>query len=643
MELVKIEENKCIGCNSCIRVCPASEANKSYIKNDKLIVSINNEMCIACGLCIDACNHNARYFVDDTQNFFEDLKKGEKINLIVAPSFQFVRDDWKKALLWLKSLGITNVYDVGFGADITTWTLVRGIQKNIIKLPVITQPCPAIVNYIRKYKPELTKYLSNVQSPINCMVTYMKKYAGINGKIAAITPCIVKKYEFNQTKTVDYNISFENLIKYYEKSSKKDLSNEFQFNEMRGLEGVNYPIPGGLMNHVKRFVKDICIITSEGNEVYNDIDDYAEIVKKGNINNLPDIFDVLNCKNGCINGPASCLNTSCLEITKKINSIKNERIEARENQTQEGIDKQFKWFDENLKINDFFRDYNKDYIQEKQNSIALDNKTIDKIFNDLGKHEEKKRSINCGACGFDTCYEFAVSVAKNLSIPINCVQYDLENIQKESNRIIETSNKLLEMAGNLQEIFTQLNESIKIVNESTENVDKLNESNEKTMNNILVSINKFNDITNEVNNKVDDIESGVLSYKEMNETINKIAFQTNLLSLNAMIEAARAGKAGKGFAVVAEEVKTLSNNSKKAVSFADIVNNEITQSVSQIVESMDSVKQEVKKLTSLIKDMNVNIKNTINCSNDIMQTMDKVNKINDKIASILNESQELLN
>lgn len=642
MELVKVDKNKCVGCNACIRACPALEANKASIENDKAIVNLNHDMCISCGECINCCEHDSRYYNDDLNDFINDLKKGVKINLIVAPSIQFIRDDWKEILLWLKDLGINTIYDAGFGADITTWAHVRAIQKNLIKFPIITQPCPSVVSYIKKYKPELLKYLSKVQSPILCMATYIKKYTDNIGKIAALSPCIAKKEEFVFTNLVEYNVCFENLFKIFDREKSNRYRKDFEFDLMRGLEGVNYPIPGGLMEHIKRFIPDICIITGEGvQNVYKSIDEYAEIIKNNKTNDLPDIFDVLNCEYGCIEGPASGFKGMHMKIAKKIDNIRKDRINARIEQTENDIDIEFSTFDKMLNINDFIRDYSRE--KSVKTVAKVENVHIEEIFKKLDKNDELSKNFNCNACGFSTCSEFAQAVSKGLNIERNCIQYTLNEAIKEREDVIKTSEKIIKTNSMLEEIFNQLKLSIEIVNNSISNVDELNISNKKTMQDIVERMKEFNNVTKKVNNKVEDIDSGVLSYKQMNESINKIALQTNLLSLNAMIEAARAGTAGKGFAIVAQEVKSLSRNSKKAVSTADDINLKINNSVKDIINSMETVNDEVKELSELIHNMNLNINNTVECSKEIENAMNKVNEISSEIVSIIEENKCLNN
>lgn len=129
MEIINVNPENCVGCNRCINVCPV-DANKTYLNESGHSVSVvNSDVCIECGECIKACEHNARYFLDDTENFFNDLAKGEKISIIAAPAVRFNFDNWKNLLGFFKSKGVDKIYDVSFGADITTWAYLKAVKE----------------------------------------------------------------------------------------------------------------------------------------------------------------------------------------------------------------------------------------------------------------------------------------------------------------------------------------------------------------------------------------------------------------------------------------------------------------------------------------------------------------------------------
>ena len=86
MSLVKTNEN-CIGCNKCIKACSSMGANVAAEKGRGNIIDVDPDKCIACGACLDVCEHGAREYIDDVDRFFEDLKRGTRISVLIAPAF----------------------------------------------------------------------------------------------------------------------------------------------------------------------------------------------------------------------------------------------------------------------------------------------------------------------------------------------------------------------------------------------------------------------------------------------------------------------------------------------------------------------------------------------------------------------------
>lgn len=118
MELVYTND-KCIGCNKCIRACYCEGACIAVEQDGIQSIDVDPAKCIGCGACIDACQHNARAFYDDTEKFFADLQRGESISLLVAPAFRAnYMDEYEKVLGGLKRLGVNRIINVSFGADI---------------------------------------------------------------------------------------------------------------------------------------------------------------------------------------------------------------------------------------------------------------------------------------------------------------------------------------------------------------------------------------------------------------------------------------------------------------------------------------------------------------------------------------------
>ena len=135
------------------------------------VIDVDPDKCIACGACLDVCEHNAREYIDDVEQFFEDLKKGVKISVLIAPAFLAnYPKEYEAYLGMLKKLGVNRFISVSFGADITTWGYIKYITENKF-YGGISQPCPAVVGYIERYMPVSLRSLEHFSKSDDCIKT----------------------------------------------------------------------------------------------------------------------------------------------------------------------------------------------------------------------------------------------------------------------------------------------------------------------------------------------------------------------------------------------------------------------------------------------------------------------------------------
>jgi len=609
MNLIYTREEECAGCNQCIRFCPIFEANTAYKVDGKNKVKVNSDKCIHCGKCISVCEHGARDYIDDTEMFFQDLKNGKSISVLAAPAIRVNFPKYKKLFGYLKSIGVKVVYDVSVGADITTWAYMKYIKDNK-KSSIISQPCPSIVNYIERNRPDIIENLIPVNSPMICTAIYYKEYEGVNDSFAFLSPCIAKKDEISCDETkgyVSYNVTF-NKLKEYLKEHGVDLDRyeESDFKE-KSVFGFLYSRPGGLRENIEELDKSLWVRQIEGQEkVYDYLGEYKERVNSGK--SVPLVVDALNCEFGCNMGSAVGNEKMYIdEADKKYNDLKSKK-------SSKELIKLHKIYDKKLHLNDFLRKYK----SLKTSMIKLtSNAEKELIYEGLYKLTEAEKKVNCSACGYNTCDEMVQAIHNGLNIKENCMDYSKNTINIEKEKI-KTQNEEVNIA--IKEIETlsaqrekstmELKSNMEEITLSVEEIAKGSSSNVAYVEKISRDIEDMTKTVGALYEKVDSMKDKVNNFKASAEEIVQIASQTNLLSLNASIEAARAGDAGRGFSVVAQEVKNLSQMSSEVAASTVKDQNDMLKMIVDISSVADTVNAKSEKLREAIDNISAIIEET---------------------------------
>ncbi len=643
MSIIGLKKEKCVGCNACVRACPAGDANIAHIDDEGILrIEIDDSKCIKCGACITACSHNARYFQDDIDQFLSDLKAGQEIAVIAAPSIKIAFEgNWRHALQWLQIQGVKGIYDVSYGADICTWAHLRYIEKHP-DAKLISQPCAAVVNYIQHHKPELLPHLSPIQSPMMCIAIYMRKVLGFKGKIAAISPCIAKIDEFHETgNIINYNVTMEHLRQYFEENNINlpaiKVYSNFEFDDHQGLEGAIYPKPGGLMKNLLIHSPEMEIVTSEGTDkLYKDLDRYSSESTRW----LPTVFDVLNCENGCNGGPATGVHYNCFTMNDIMHDVERYARKIRKaNTTKKGIDKQFDEFDKNLNINDYMRTY-KSFAA---NSNKVTEAEIEKAYLQLDKHTDMEKSFDCHSCGFKSCREMAIAIARGINEKENCHQYMMKSIRNERQKVDSVNNEVLAMNNELVEIFGRLTDNILKVTKETAIIRDIGKSSSSEMANVAEYMNDLKVLNESISGSLEHINSSVKQYNVMTQDVEKISGKINLLSLNAAIEAARAGEAGRGFSVVASNIRELSESSRASVGNAKENDESIQSAINEVNHIVRKFSDTTTELLEAVQISIDNVNKTTEKSTMIEESMNTVSLIAKRVQEVIEQTNKILN
>ncbi|MGJ0312758.1 methyl-accepting chemotaxis protein [Aliarcobacter cryaerophilus] len=210
-------------------------------------------------------------------------------------------------------------------------------------------------------------------------------------------------------------------------------------------------------------------------------------------------------------------------------------------------------------------------------------------------------------------------------------------LEESSKMLLFNVNKLNissnEAAASLEETAAALEEITSNIRNNTESIAKMS----MLSNGVTKAVNEGQAMANQTTTAMDEINTQVNLVNEAIGVIDNIAFQTNILSLNAAVEAATAGEAGKGFAVVAQEVRNLATRSAEAA-------REIKAIVERATVKANEGKEIATNMIEGYKNLNSNISSTMNLISDIENASKEqllgIEQINDAVNQLDQQTQQ---
>jgi len=385
---VEIDGTQCIDCKNCVNVC--SEIQKiDYLKivgygvNQEVIpVKDKDKACIYCGQCTLHCPVAAAQEQSNYASVEAAIKDKKKIVVAqIAPSIRISLGEEfglpyganceGKIYTALKDLGFNYIFDVNFGADITTMVeaeeLLKRLKDKKAVLPMMTSCCPAWVAYVEFYHPELLSNLTSARSPhihlAGAIKTYWAKKNNIDPKniiVVSIMPCTAKKYEAARPELtlggqplVDFVLTTRELAYLIKKNridftKLADSESESLFNNGSGAAAI-YGASGGVMESALRTAVSLSCQKSK-NKLCDNRLEFKEVrglagfkeatvnldgrkLKVGVVNGIGNIetvlprlnkyhyIEVMSCPGGCLGGGGQPIPTTRAIRQKRLEGL----------------------------------------------------------------------------------------------------------------------------------------------------------------------------------------------------------------------------------------------------------------------------------------------------------------------------------
>jgi len=438
-QVIYINEDKCRNSYSCVRACPV---NAIEVRPERLHPIIIADRCIGCGLCYLSCSPSAIEFRDSRAQVKAILQSGRPTAALIAPSLASEFDDitdYRKFVGMIRKLGFTYVHEVSFGVDLVAFAYKKLFEESRGKY-YITSNCPSIVEMIEKYRPHLVPNLAPLVSPMIATAMVTRDLYGEDIANVFIGPCIDIKEEstlFKDRNLVEAVLTFIEVRQLFVENEIQEKTVKMaEFDPPYGNWGALYPYPAGILQaaDIKRDLVSSHILTASGardvSEAVNDFDHHIDTIQHH--------FNLFFCQ-GCMLGPGMIRHDERYRRRSLIKKYAEKRVESLDKE-------QWKRDMDRWSILDLTRTF----IANDQRIPEPSPEAVNEVMKIIGK-EKKSEELNCNACGYGSCREFATTVAKGLAVPEMCHTYNLRNKQEYIETLRQTNKKLSETKKALKE------------------------------------------------------------------------------------------------------------------------------------------------------------------------------------------------
>lgn len=409
-DVLRLKKSNCKNCYKCIRHCPVKSirfsANQAHIVGDE---------CILCGQCFVVCPQNAKEIADGTELVRVLLDGDAPVVASLAPSFAAYFEGvgfhaLKDALI---RLGFVSAEETAVGATLVKREYEKELAQRSMDV-IITSCCHSVNLLIRKYYPELIKYLSPVVSPMIAHSLDIKRRMP-KARTVFIGPCLSKKDEA-ENSPVDAVLTFDELSRML---AAAGIEPEHALDSEEESRARLFPTVGGILKTMDIPDTGYTCLTVDGTDNCRAA---LEDIAAGNLHRC--FIEMSACAGSCIGGPVmEKYSNSPVRHYQAVTTFAGKR-DFPVSPAPEGA------------------------LERRHTYIGVPNAMpseaeIAEILAKTGK-TRKEDELNCGSCGYNTCREKAIAVYQGKADISMCLPFLMERAERFSNNILShTPNGIL--------------------------------------------------------------------------------------------------------------------------------------------------------------------------------------------------------
>jgi len=418
---------KCLDCYKCIRMCPVKA-----IKVVKGQAHIMYDRCVCCGRCVINCPTHAKRYRSDVETVKLLLNGDRKVVVSLAPSFVSDLPGWtvKTIIAALKQLGFSAVSETALGADFLSAQIARELTQNS-NTPrfMISSACPAIVAYIKLYKPALAPFVSPHASPLLTHARFLHSHYGKETAVVFIGPCFAKKFEADLYENdINAALTFQELDEWLQKEritpDSVSLTSDCVFQPRRSAKGAFFPLESGEITafsaYMSKAISNVAPIDTASASGINAVRKLLAGFEPESLDK-PLFLELLACSGGCINGPGISGTVPGVIRSTRLCNYAGAADDILDGST--------------LSLSP---PVEADYPLNALPHTVYSEQDISEALQLVGKSNLDDRH-NCGSCGYDTCRDLAVALLNGWAEKSMCASYMRQLANQTANGIMKST------------------------------------------------------------------------------------------------------------------------------------------------------------------------------------------------------------